>query len=124
MYDTIAEPKALQLSKEETLALLDMCMNSRLNMEAVHEQTLTKLGDLARSYMAEEVCGEAAELPVLAPMAVVPVAVIPMAAVPSTAVPAPEPAYEAPARVAFWTRGTFRSRLHSLPPMPEVEACR
>lgn len=96
MYHNTAEPKALPLSKEETLALLELCLNSALEMQPVHEQALSKLGDLARSYMAEEISAEPAPEPIAAPAVL-------------------EHEYEMPVRVTFWTRASIRSRLRSVP---------
>ena len=124
MRHTTAEPKALLLSKEETLALLDMCLNSAVEMRAAHEQALIKLGDMARSYMAEDRDTETACAPLLTPIAYTPTPA-PIAYTPQAAPEATHPAhYETPARVAFWTQSSIRSRLRSLPPMSEMEMCR
>ncbi len=96
MYHTTAEPKALPLSREETLALLDLCLNSGLEMQPAHEQALSKLGDLARSYMAEETRAESAPAPVAEHNG-------------------HEHGYTAPARLTFWSRGSLRPRLRSMP---------
>ncbi len=124
MHHTTAEPKALLLSKEETLALLDMCLNSAVEMRAAHEQALIKLGDMARSYLAEDRDAEAACAPIIAPIVCAPTPA-PVVCAPQAAPEVLHPAYnQTPARVAFWTQSSIRSRLRSLPPMPEMEACR
>lgn len=96
MHHNTVELKALPLSKEETLALLDLCLNSTLEMQAAHEQALRKLGDLARCYMAEDISDDSETTPLLAPIV-------------------PERACDTPVRLTFWTRASIRSRLRSLP---------
>ena len=96
MCHTTAEPKALPLSREETLALLDLCLNSGLEMQPVHEEALSKLGDLARSCMAEDARAEPAPAPIAEHEG-------------------REHDYTAPARLTFWSRGSLRPRLRSVP---------
>lgn len=49
-----AYTRALHLSKEETLALLALCLHSNMDMQPIHEAAIMKLSHLARGYMADE----------------------------------------------------------------------
>ena len=46
--------RALHLTKEESLALLDLCLHSNMDMQPIHEAAIMKLAHLARGYMADE----------------------------------------------------------------------
>ena len=111
MVYNAAEAKALLLSKEETLALLDMCLNTNIEVQAVHEKALEKLGDLARCYLSEEMSAKTAPEPIAAP------------AQPEHVQRLPEPAHSLPVRMSFLASGGIRLRLRSLPPVPEAETC-
>jgi len=53
MYQDVTTIKPLFLSEEEAMAILDLCLTSAAEMDAIQERALRKVTDLARAYLRD-----------------------------------------------------------------------
>jgi hypothetical protein len=54
-------PKALYLTEEEAMALLDLCVSAKVEFDDVKEQAVGRLSDMCRNFLRAQ--QEAATLP-------------------------------------------------------------
>jgi hypothetical protein len=67
MYQDVTSIKPLYLSEEETMAILDLCLTSSIELDDAKVRALRKVTDLARTYLrpAEEAQAATAPHPVM-----------------------------------------------------------